>query len=72
MILLENDGENGGENGGGVEVPVREDVRVERSVWEKTKKMKRKDEWAGQRGEIRWSEMCGGNGWGSWEARETH
>ena len=32
MILLENDGENGGENGGGVEVPVREDVRVERSV----------------------------------------
>ena len=27
---------------------------------------------ASQRGEIRWSEMCGGNGWGSWEARETH
>ena len=45
MILPENDGGNGG----GVEVPVREDVRVERSVWEKTKKMKRKDEWAGQR-----------------------
>ena len=29
MILLEKDGGNGG---GGVEVPVREDIRVERSV----------------------------------------
>ena len=30
MILLENDGGNSG--GGGVEVPMREDIRVERSV----------------------------------------
>ena len=36
MILPENDGGHGG----GLEVPVREDVRVERSVWEKTKKWK--------------------------------
>ena len=35
MILLENDGRNGG-GGRGVEVPGREDIRVE-SVWEKTK-----------------------------------
>ena len=28
MILLENDGRNGG-GGGGVEVPGREDIRVE-------------------------------------------
>ena len=30
MILLENDGGNG--SGGGVEVSVREDIRVKRSV----------------------------------------
>ena len=46
MILPENDGRNGG---GGVEVPGREDIRVE-SVWEKTKmKRKKSREWAGQR-----------------------
>ena len=33
MILLENDGGNGG--GGGVEVPVREDIRVEECMREK-------------------------------------
>ena len=38
VILLENDGGNGG-GGGDVEVPV-ERTRVERSVWEKTKKWK--------------------------------
>ena len=38
--LAEDDGGNGG---GGVEVPV-EKMRVERSVQEKTKKMKRKKE----------------------------
>ena len=31
VILPENDGGNGG--GGGVEVPVREDITVERSVF---------------------------------------
>ena len=58
MILPENDGGNGGGGGGGVEVPVREDIRVERSVWEKMKKKREKNgsEWAGQRGEISWSE----------------
>ena len=35
VILPENDGGNGG--GGGVEVPVRGDIRVERSEWEKRK-----------------------------------
>ena len=30
------------------------------------KKEKKGGEWAGQRGE---GETCGGNGWGSWEAR---
>ena len=38
--LAEDDGGNGG---GGVEVPV-EKMRVERSIQEKTKKMKRKKE----------------------------
>ena len=39
MILPDNDGGNGG--GGGVEVPVKEDIRVKRSVWEKMKKKRR-------------------------------
>ena len=43
VILLENDGGNSG-GGGGVEVPVREDIRVERSVWEKMKKKEKRME----------------------------
>ena len=39
MILPKNDGGNGG-GGGGVEVPVREDIRVERSV---SKRKERKE-----------------------------
>ena len=41
-----------------------EDIRVERSVWEKTKKKKnekRGREWAGQRVK-RWVKMSGGEG----------
>ena len=41
MILPENDSGNGG---GDVEVPVREDIRVERSVWEKMKKKEKRME----------------------------
>ena len=40
MILLENDGGNGG-GGGGVEVPVREDIRVEECMREKKRKKRK-------------------------------
>ena len=64
MILLEKDGGNGG---GGVEVPVREDIRVERSVWEKRKERKenKKKGWLAKwwSDSVRWvvgSEWVGG------------
>ena len=58
MISLENDGGNGG--GGGVEVPVREDIRVERSVFKcKEKKKEQMRDMAGHE-RVRWIEMSGG------------
>ena len=63
MILPENDDGNGG-GGGGVEIPVREDIRVEMSVWEKRKENKKKG-WPAKwwSGSVRWvvgSEWVGG------------
>ena len=56
VILLENDGGNGG--GGGVEVPVREDITVERSVFKWKEEKKGTNERYGQtwKGEMDWNE----------------
>ena len=65
MILPKNDGGNGG-GGGGVEVPVREDIRVERSVSKrKERKENKKKGWPAKwwSGRVRWvvgSEWVGG------------
>ena len=49
----------------GVEVPAGEFEGVKRSVRQEMKKKKKKE----MRREEPVNEICGGNGWGRWEAR---
>ena len=70
VILPDNDGGNGG--GGGVEVPVREDIRVEECMREKKRKKRNKKKgWPANwcSGSVRWV-VGSGVRWGTWEPKK--